>query len=48
MIFVKKYHIFYHICGKDIFPEKYLRFYTSQKKNDHIWTKNEQKLGHYF
>ena len=31
-----------------IFPEKYLQFYTSQKKNDHIWTKNEQKQGNYF
>ena len=46
--FVEKCHICYHICGKDIFPGKYLRFYTSQKKNYQIWTKNEQKLGHYF
>ena len=32
MYFVKKLHIFYHICGENIFPAKCLRFYTRQKK----------------
>ena len=32
MYFVKKIHIFYHICGGNIFPAKCLRFYTRQKK----------------
>ena len=29
--FYKKNGIFYYICGENIFPAKYLRFYTSQK-----------------
>ena len=31
-ILSKKWHIFYHICGENIFPAKCLWFYTSQKK----------------
>ena len=40
--------MFYYICGENIFPAKYLRFYTSQKKSYLIWTKNEHKLSNYF
>ena len=46
--FVKKCHIFNHICGENIFLPKYLRFYTSQKKNYPIGIKIEQKQGLYF
>ena len=46
--FYKKCHIFNHICGENIFLPKYLRFYTSQKKNYQIGIKIEQKLGLYF
>ena len=31
IFFYKKNGIFYYICGENIFPAKYLRFYTSQK-----------------
>ena len=44
----KTCHIFNHICGENICLPKYLRFYTSQKKNYQIGIKIEQKLGLYF
>ena len=47
MYFVKKWHIFYHICGENIFPAKCLRFYTSQKKLSDLgqnWAKTKQLL----
>ena len=37
--FYKKNGIFYYICGENIFPAKYLWFYTSKKKSYLIWTK---------
>ena len=46
--FVKQCHILKHICGTNICREKYLPFYTSQKRNHQSWAKNKQKQGQYF
>ena len=47
--FLRKNAIFFiQFVGGNIFPTKYLRFYTSQKKNYQIWIIIEQKLGIYF
>ena len=41
--------LYFLLClRKNNFSWKICTFYTSQKNNDHIWTKNEQKQGYYF